>query len=145
MFYCNNSDLLSNATIGEDDLRDVLWEINPVAARWQAIGIGFGLEVGILEKIEVEHSRPNECMTAVLKHWLNKNYNVERFGKPTWRTVVKVVGHSAAGEKVSLASEIAKKYPGRFDFNLAHMLVMLHNCTFPTSACIMCLGDKCAC
>lgn len=129
MFYCNNSNLLSTATIGEDNLRKVLWEIDSVAASWYTIGIGFGLNCEILARIRKERGCSKECMAAVLECWLKKNYDVEQLGEPTWRTVVEVVGHSAGGENPSLASKIAKKHPGRFDINLAHMLVMLHNCT----------------
>ena len=41
-----------------------------------------------------------------------RNYNVERFGEPTWRAVVKVVAHPAAGDNCALALSIAKQHSG---------------------------------
>ena len=37
---------------------------------------------------------------------------MERFGEPTWRAVVKVVAHPAAGDNCALALSIAKQHPG---------------------------------
>ena len=41
-----------------------------------------------------------------------KNYNVERFGEPTWQAVVKVVGCPAAGDNCALALTIATQHSG---------------------------------
>ena len=52
-------------------------------------------------------------MSAVLKHWLRRNYDVELFGEPTWRTVMKMVAHSAAGNNCALALNIAGRHSGK--------------------------------
>lgn len=100
-------------------------------ASWHAIGIGLGVGPGILAQIEGK--KPIDCMIVVLTNWLKKNYNVVRFGEPTWRIVVKVVANPAAGNDFALASHIAGKHPGRFDFQIADIIlctfVRLHNCT----------------
>ena len=86
----------------------------PVVGRWKAIGEGLRLSLGTLEQIEtVDNRNPRDCMSAMLKHWLRRNYDVEQFGEPTWRMVVKVVGHSAAGDNCALAMSIAEKYSGK--------------------------------
>ena len=128
-FHFNNNNNLSNATIGEEDLADVQVETFEAAANWNAIGIGLGLQAGILEQIKGEGGCPKDCMIAVLTNWLRKNYKVERFGEPTWKTVVKVVASPAAGSNPALALRIAEKHPGNFDINFAHTLGVLHNCT----------------
>jgi len=84
----------------------------PVVSSWKAIGIGLGLRHGILEKIQFDDHNPRDCMFAMLKHWLRRNYNVMQFGEPTWRTVVKVVAHSAAGKNHELALSIAERHSG---------------------------------
>ena len=61
-------------------------------------------------------------MSEVLRCWLRKNYNVDRFGEPTWQTVVKVVAQPAAGNNCALALRLAEKHSGN-----AYTLVMLHN------------------
>lgn len=87
-----------------------------VSASWYAIGIRLGLGTGILDQFTGKV--PRDYMIAVLTNWLNKNYTVEQFGEPTWKTVVEVVANPAAGNNFALASRIAGKHPGRFDLRL---------------------------
>ena len=82
----------------------------PVVSRWKAIGEGLRLSLGTLEQIDSHN--PRDCMSAVLKHWLRRNYDIEAFGEPTWRTVVKVVAHSAAGNNCALALSITGRHSG---------------------------------
>ena len=103
---------LCNTTIGVQDIFDVLEQMVSVAASWYAIGIGLRLDPGILDQFTGKV--PRDCMIEVLTNWLKKNYNVDQFGEPTWRTVVKVVASPAAGNNFDLASSIAGKHPGRF-------------------------------
>ena len=99
--------------IGEDDHFDILTEMMPVASNWKAIGGGLRIESGRLETIQESNSgKPKVCLSEMLTCWLKRNYNVERFGEPTWRAVVKVVAHPAAGDNCALALNIAKQHPG---------------------------------
>ena len=82
------------------------------SASWYAIGIGLRLDPGILDQFTGKV--PRDCMIAVLKNWLRKNYIVEQFGQPTWKTVVEVVANPAAGNDFALASHIAGKHSGSF-------------------------------
>ena len=85
----------------------------PVASSWKAIGRGLRIDPGRLGTIQESNSgKPNECLSETLTCWLNRNYNVERFGEPTWRAVVKVVAHPAAGDNCALALSIAGKHSG---------------------------------
>ena len=84
-----------------------------VCGRWKAIGRGFRIDSGRLDQIQTgNHGDCEECLSGVLTCWLRKNINVELFGEPTWRTVVKVVAHSAAGNNCALALSIAGRHPG---------------------------------
>ena len=99
--------------IGQDDRFDILTEMMPVASSWKAIGTGLRIEPERLETIQDSNSgEPKECLSEMLTCWLNRNYNVERFGEPTWRAVVKVVAHPAAGDNCALALNIAKQHSG---------------------------------
>ena len=98
---------------GDDDRFTIQTEMMPVAGSWKAIGTGLGIASGCLEGIQESNLRkPKECLSEMVTCWLNRNYNVERFGEPTWRTVVKVVAHPAAGDNHALALNIAKQHPG---------------------------------
>ena len=39
-----------------------------------------------------------------------RNYNVERFGEPTWQRLVEAVGHPAGGANMALARDIARRH-----------------------------------
>ena len=85
----------------------------PVAGSWKAIGRGLRIDSGRLNVIQGSNSgKLKECLSEMLTCWLNRNYNVERFGEPTWQTVVKVVAHPAAGDNCALALRIAKQHSG---------------------------------
>ena len=91
----------------------------PVVNSWKAIGRGLRIDSGRLEMIQKDNSgNSKECLSEMLTCWLKRNYNVERFGEPTWQAVVKVVAHHAAGDNCALALNIAKQHLGkRYDSN----------------------------
>ena len=85
----------------------------PVVSSWKAIGTGLGIHSGRLDAIqESNFGNPKKCLLEMLICWLRRNYNVERFGKPTWQAVVKVVARPAAGDNCALALTIAGNHPG---------------------------------
>ena len=99
--------------VGEEDHFDILADLMPVASSWKAIGTGLRIDSGHLDTIQESNSgKPKECLSEMLTCWLKRNYNVERFGEPTWRAVVKVVAHPAAGDNCGLALGIAKQHSG---------------------------------
>ena len=91
----------------------MLEEMIPLVARWKAIGRGFRIDSGRLDQIQTDnHGDCEECLSGVLTCWLRKNYDVELFGEPTWRTVVKVVARPVAGNNCALAMTIAGRHSG---------------------------------
>ena len=84
-----------------------------VASSWKTIGRGLRIDSGHLETIqESNDKKPKECLSDMLTCWLKGNYNVKRFGEPTWRTVVKVVADPAGGDNHALALSIAEQHQG---------------------------------
>lgn len=53
-------------------------------------------------------------MNEVVRSWLKREYNVKKFGEPSWQALVQVVANPAAGNDPKLALEIARKHPGNF-------------------------------
>ena len=51
-------------------------------------------------------------MSRLLTEWLKKNYNVEKFGPPTWKMLVEAVAAPNGGNNRSLAEKIATLHPG---------------------------------
>ena len=94
-----------------DDLYDVQKELIQVSAKWRSIGIALRLKPNILDGIEMRYNGdPPTCLTSTLTEWLNKNYNVKRFGEPTWQALVKVVDDPAGGADMALARDMARRH-----------------------------------
>ena len=94
-----------------DDLFDVQKELIPVSAKWRSVGIALRLKPNILDGIETRYSGdPPACLTATVTEWLKKNYNVKRFGEPTWQALVNAVGDPAGGANMALARDMARRH-----------------------------------
>lgn len=94
-----------------DDHFDVRSELLPVTANWMEIGIALRLNPDHLRAIEAEcRGDPTACLNSVVAKWLKGDYNVERFGRATWRQLVEALGHPAGGANKALARTIAEKH-----------------------------------
>ena len=58
------------------------------------------------------HPLIDEAFVEVLLVWLTQNYDVERFGPPTWWRLVEVVDSVDGGNDHALALAIASKHLG---------------------------------
>ena len=87
-------------------LVDVKHELCPFA-RWKELGLNLGLSPESLEVIEYDSSRTDDWLHAVLLQWLKRNYDLDKFGLPSWRQLteaVKPIDHA-------LASTIKDRHP----------------------------------
>ena len=55
-----------------------------------------------------------DCLRQMLSTCLQKNYNTERFGQPTWVRLVEAVNNSAGWGNPSLTMKIAKDHGGTY-------------------------------
>ena len=96
---------------GEEDTYDVCCEVIDLAGRWSSMCLALRLLPSDREKIAVAHpGNPDQCLQAVVVQWLQKGYNYQRFGSPTWRMLVKAVGDPAGGNNTTVAEVIANKH-----------------------------------
>ena len=100
---------MSTAT-DKDDLPDIIRELTDVTAKWRNIGIILGIPDNRLKAIKEDS--PPDYLREMLSIWLQKNYNVKRFGEPTWVKLVEAVNDSSGGGNPSLAMEIARGHGG---------------------------------
>ena len=94
-----------------------------MVARWKHIGLALRLNPSELKKIEREN-RDNleDCLNEALTLWLNKAYNTERFGEPSWELLARAVAHPAGGNNPALSEEMSHKSK-----NNAYMLHLTHH------------------
>ena len=98
---------------GEEDTYDVYSEVVDLAGRWSNMCLALRLPPTDRNKIETAYSsNPDKCLEEVIVKWLQKCYNYQKFGSPTWKMLVKAVGDQAGGNNSALAETIAKKHPG---------------------------------
>ena len=89
-------------------------ELGPVAANWRSIGIALRLKFEFLQSINREYSGdPCACLSRIVSKWLMRNYNVKRFGEPTWQWLVEAVGDPTGGANMTLARDIARRHKTR--------------------------------
>ena len=84
-----------------------------IAARWRDVGLSLRLKKSTLDNIGAGHpGNPGAALNDVLSEWLNKNYNVGKFGDPTWRKLVATIMSPSGGNNRALAERIAAAHPG---------------------------------
>ena len=74
--------------------------------RWRDIGLELGLADPQLEAIAANNSDTTGRLTAMLRAWLNQNYNTTRFSEPSWRRLSEAVNHRAGGNNPAVARQI---------------------------------------
>ena len=96
---------------GEEDTYDVCCEVIGLAERWSSMCLALRLLPSDRGKIAVAHpGNPDQCLQAVVVQWLQKGYNYQRFGPPSWRMLAKAVGDPAGGNNTTVAEIIANKH-----------------------------------
>ena len=99
---------------GLDELFDVQKELNAVSAKWRNIGIALRLKPNILDGINTQcNGDPSACLSSTVTEWLNRNYNVKKFGEPTWRWLVEAVGDPVGGANMALAKDVARNHKAK--------------------------------
>ena len=89
--------LLALCIVVIDDIHDVRKALAGfVHARWKVLGRQLGLREALLDEIKADYQQNGvqECLNKVLTHWLRRNYNVARFGGPTWQNLANAVKKS---------------------------------------------------
>ena len=55
------------------------------------LGLNLGLSPKLLEVIERDYRWTSEQLGAILLQWLERNYDLEKYGLPSWSTLVHAV------------------------------------------------------
>ena len=75
-----------------------------MADKWKNIGLALRLRSSELNKISSTKSGDViGCLTDMLELWLNKTYDVKRYGEPSWQLLREAVQSKAGGNNPALA------------------------------------------
>ena len=70
----------------------MIMECRSLAANWEQLSGYIGLSFDLIDNIIGDHPSNNSgCWNEALKQWIKQNYETEKFGKPSWRTLLKAV------------------------------------------------------
>ena len=77
-----------------------------MAARWRGIGLALRISDSKLETIEANKSDVRDRLTDMLRLWLNRAYNVKKYGEPSWQSLREAVRSPAGGDSPATADKI---------------------------------------
>ena len=77
-----------------------------MAVRWRDIGLALGISDSKLETIEANKSDVRDRLTDMLRLWLNRAYNVEKYREPSWQSLREAVRSPAGGDSPATADDI---------------------------------------
>ena len=78
----------------DDDWNVVVLKCDSLAARWEKLSAFLGLPKSLIDEIRGNH--PGDlscCWNEALSQWIKQNYNTEKFGKPSWRTLLVAISY----------------------------------------------------
>ena len=97
-----------------------------IKANSYQLGVELGLPAGELDVIRKDHA-VDQAFNEVILRWLRQQYNVARFGHPTWKRLVEAVQSPIGGNNPALAVEIATSHaPGIYMYPLTSWQHTLH-------------------
>lgn len=119
---------LFDYTDRDGDFADVKEAVMHLAADWQKLAIHLLLRRNDIEVIRRNNLGDSQaCLNDTMALWLEDNYNTARFGRPSWRALVKVVMKMDK----ALAQEIANQHRGISGINIhvySRVLTWLYTC-----------------
>lgn len=96
----------------EDDLFEILTLLKDEQARCYNTATWLKLRPSLVETIEKETPDHAQAMKKIITNWLQGNYNVKKFGHPTWKVLVEAVAAPNGGNNSALARKIAECHQG---------------------------------
>ena len=105
-----NNVVMVSAISGIDDLFDITTELEDVAINWRDIGLALRLHDPDLATLEKGSKSVYSCLKDMLRLWLNQNYDVIKYGEPSWQMLENAVRARAGGNNPAVADQIHRKY-----------------------------------
>ena len=97
-----------------------------MAGKWRSIARSLRIPPTVTSLITTRCSNdPEECLFTILQEWLKKVHDVERYGHPSWFTLVKAIASPSGGANRALAEAIAQKYSGECKQSLIHYAAII--------------------
>ena len=92
-------------------------ECRPLADKWRDLSIYLGLPHGVINSIK--GSDNYHCWSEALNQWIRQNYSTEKYGVPSWKSLLKAV---AEVDKLQF-KKLAEKHQGMLVYSTLHAYV----------------------
>ncbi len=95
--------------VDDNDILDVFNYLEGLAPKWKTIGLKLGIPLSRLDVIDSNETNLDHRLMRMSSDWLSGNYDIDRWGPPTWKKLASVV------EKMNrnVAKEIVKDHGGK--------------------------------
>ena len=92
-----------------NDWNVVITECSSLAAKWEQLSAYLSLPANVIDIIKRDNSNKSlACWNEALKQWIMQNYDTDKFGNPTWRSLL---GAIAKLDKL-MFKKLVEKYQG---------------------------------
>ena len=100
----------------------VVIECSSLAAEWEQLSAYLGLPANVIDIIKRDNSNKSlACWNEALKQWIMQKYSTEKFGNPSWRSLL---GAIAKLDKL-MFNKLVEKYQGE---SLTVIVAMIIHC-----------------
>ena len=99
--------------LDDDHQAEVEEALQCLHSRRREVGIQLHIWNCDVESVYAQHMEPAWEMGTIVALFLRRNYNVAKFGPPTWKAIVEAVEKPAGGTNVAQAERINNEYAGR--------------------------------
>ena len=66
-------------------------ETRSLAFNWNQLSVDLGLPYEVISNSVRVAGDNYQCWSEAVKQWIEQNYNTEKYGKPSWRNLLKAV------------------------------------------------------
>ena len=75
----------------ESDWNSVVKECKSLSAKWEKLSIYLGLPPDEIDTIKRDHHDAQDRWNQALLVWIRQCYNTNKYGKPSWRTLLRAI------------------------------------------------------
>ena len=101
-------------SLGEDDWNDVVIACSSLSAKWQQLCGHMGLTLRAVRTIKQTNQNDSAASwNDAITQWILQEYNTEKYGCPSWKSLLKAIG------KVDkpLFEKLTKEHQGMLWYN----------------------------
>lgn len=107
MCYCVIPTYL-NYEIDESNIKEVFAAVYILRSKYYRLGRSLGLHADDLDAIRLDNPHnAHDALNDVLLTWLRQEYNVNKFGSPSWKRLIEAVGDKTGGGNPKLAKSLS--------------------------------------